>query len=81
MPKINLSDFINKKFGRLTVANVYRGDKSYVMAEANCSCGKKWIGLLHNLRSGCTQSCGCIGEERARNAKNKNKIVKASLDA
>ena len=76
MAKINFLDFIGKQFGRLTVTNVYRGDKSYAMADANCSCSKKWTGHLHNLRNGCTQSCGCIGEERARNAKNKNKTVK-----
>ena len=49
MPKIIFTDFIDKQFGRLMVTKVYRNDKYHVMAEANCSCGKKWAAHLHNL--------------------------------
>lgn len=62
MPKGNVIDLINQKFGHLTVI---RRDGSDGRGEAKwlcqCDCGNPMLisVLSSNLRSGHTQSCGC----------------------
>ena len=57
------NDMIGKKFGHLTVLK-YIGNKKY---ECQCDCENKTIVKVfkHNLESGSTYSCGCVGNGRA----------------
>lgn len=57
------NEMIGKKFGHLTVLR-YVGNKTY---ECQCDCENKTIVkvLKHNLDSGNTYSCGCVGNGRA----------------
>jgi len=59
-----IREAIGQKFGRLTVTHVEREGR-LVYTSATCDCGKDWVGLLHNLRSGATKSCGCLHREIA----------------
>ncbi|WP_146120432.1 MULTISPECIES: hypothetical protein [Pseudomonas] len=47
-------------FGRLTVT---RWD-SASSVQCICSCGTAFVGVAGNMRSGATQSCGCIRKEK-----------------
>lgn len=57
------SSMIGRKFGHLTILR-YLGDKKY---ECQCDCENKTIVSVfkHNLESGSTYSCGCVGNGRA----------------
>ena len=60
------------RFGRLTVVeelpprSVPGGTKR--MFALNCDCGNRRETMLHNLRQGYTQSCGCLQRELAAEA-------------
>ena len=57
---------VGKVFGRLTVledippGNGYR----HRMARCKCLCGKECVVLYHDLKTGATQSCGCLKAEK-----------------
>ena len=54
-------DYLNRRYGRLTVLRlVYPG-----VVYAKCDCGTEKEFILNNLRSGNTQSCGCLRREQA----------------
>jgi len=61
----NLKDLSDKKFNRLRVISINvkdkRGEYSW---NCVCDCGNKTTVLGGNLRSGNTQSCGCLQKER-----------------
>ena len=63
------SSLIGKVFGRLTVLN-YAGDE-FIGANNNsrwicqCACGSQTIVSSDKLKSGHTQSCGCLQKEKA----------------
>ncbi len=62
---------IGEKFSMLKVVEFNRceNERSYVLAK--CDCGNTKVVLLSHLRSGHTQSCGCLlanGGMRARDA-------------
>lgn len=58
--KINPEDYINKKYGMLTLKKyLYLKNKNRYY-ECLCDCGKTKICLLANLKSGKQKSCGCI---------------------
>ena len=63
------SQFINKKFGRLTVlsrtALRYGGSERKPFWLCLCDCGKTKIVSYHNLISGNNRSCGCLQFEIA----------------
>jgi hypothetical protein len=79
-------DMIGKAFGRLTVVRLsQRKCSSGRLWECACSCGGSTVTSTTKLRSGHTQSCGCLQVERFRAAigdmhvkhgmsKNKNRI-------
>jgi hypothetical protein len=50
-------------FGRLTVVQLIEGSGRAV---CKCECGQSTNVLLKDLKSGHTQSCGCLQRERAR---------------
>lgn len=65
------TSLIGQKFGRLTVL-AYAGDE-YIGSDNNsrwicqCECGKRTIVGGNKLKSGHTQSCGCLVSEKAKN--------------
>lgn len=69
MPK-KIEDMIGKKFGKLTVIREIEGYKfRRRYYECLCECGNTTIVEQSKLRTGHTQSCGCLHKERliARN--------------
>lgn len=57
-------DLTGQTFGRLTVTSRIsaRGDRR-TKWECLCSCGRKTVSVADNLRSGRSQSCGCLRAE------------------
>lgn len=66
---------IGKKFGRLTVTRLSEnksGKKGRLMYYCDCDCGTKDIEVVgEHLRSGHTQSCGCLKVQRTKEVKKK----------
>lgn len=62
-------DIIGMRFGRLTVQSYSHSQKSEKWAgykhyyNCICDCGNTYIGERNSLKSGNTQSCGCIRSE------------------
>lgn len=64
-----LQDLTGQKFGRLTVVGLHHYDPElrHYYWECECECGGRAIVYSGHLKSGHTQSCGCIsskGEEK-----------------
>jgi len=75
--KRSFIDMTGRKFGRLTVIEIQgfiprsghgRGDSMWL---CSCNCGNKLIVMGKSLRSGNTQSCGCLRLERLSEAVSK----------
>lgn len=67
MKAITIEEMQSKEWGRLTVvgfADKIGKDKSL---NVRCSCGKEFVALIGNVRSGHTKSCGCLNVESIRN--------------
>ncbi len=64
-----LIDLTGQRFGRLCVQERQGSDawKSALWC-CKCDCGNECIVSSHNLRTGHTQSCGCLQRERAAKA-------------
>lgn len=61
-----VKDLVGKKFGRLTVLQREANDKKGgAMWLCECECKTKVVVNGTNLRSGHSQSCGCLRDERA----------------
>ena len=56
-------ELIGKKFGRLTVLEVFRTEKGAKQCRCRCDCGKETTVYYSNLVSGRTRSCGCLMKE------------------
>ena len=54
---------IVSRFGRLVVTEVMRPEKGDATVVATCDCGEIWRGLITQLRTGHTKSCGCLAAE------------------
>jgi hypothetical protein len=68
--KACLENLVGTKFGRLTVTAFECVANSQIIAMCNCDCGTPRKVNLISLRSGNTQSCGCLAKElRALNRK------------
>ena len=52
------------KMGRWTLLERQRGKRSAIHWLCICDCGNKSVVHQSNLRSGCSQSCGCLQSER-----------------
>lgn len=59
-------DLIGCKFGRLTVVEFDRLQNHKTYWKCVCDCGLTVIATGNNLRSGNTQSCGCLRRELAQ---------------
>lgn len=58
---------IGKRFGRLTVVRLDRVDKAYrKILVCRCDCGSECLKRYDHLRSGASQSCGCLRDEAIR---------------
>lgn len=69
--KLNL---IGQKFGRLTVIEQAPNRGKRTQWKCKCDCGEECIKLTESLRSGTTQSCGCLKRETLIK-NNKNRII------
>ena len=59
-------DLLGKRFGRLTVIERMPNNKRHqAVWKCLCDCGKEVIVASGHLRSGHSQSCGCLAHERA----------------
>lgn len=65
MPKINPNEYTGKKYGKLTVLEVFPGNwkvKPQIKAKARCicECGKEKVVQFDHMKIGNTSSCGCL---------------------
>jgi hypothetical protein len=74
----NFMDLTGQRFGRLTV--VRRAPPPRTRWHCRCDCGGESISPTSTLRSGASQSCGCLQRERA-SASAKIKQVKHGATA
>lgn len=74
-----LKDLCNKRFGRLTVISKAGNKNGNVYWICSCDCGSQTIVNGYKLRSGETQSCGCIRKERLSKMTKKHGLTKKSL--
>ena len=67
-----LIDLSGKRFGRLTVIERYgtyispADESKAVTWLCRCDCGAKTVVLGSNLKSGRSQSCGCLRREKLK---------------
>lgn len=64
---MKLIDLTGQKFGRLTVIQRNGSIDGHVAWKCECDCGKQVTVNGRNLRSGATQSCGCLHKEKLAN--------------
>lgn len=65
-------EMVGKKFGRLTVEKIYRGEHSLMKCDCICECGNRKDGIYaYNILFGRIRSCGCLRREN-----HKDKIEK-----
>ena len=79
--KQNIIDETNNRYGKLTVISFDSINNHNAMWLCKCDCGNKVIVAGIHLRSGHTQSCGCVksvGEMRINELLTTNKINYAS---
>ncbi|WP_461240500.1 hypothetical protein [Paucilactobacillus sp. N302-9] len=69
-----MHDLKGQHFGRLTALEPagYNTSNGNILWLCQCSCGNKSVVDAYLLRSGRTQSCGCLRKERARKQISKN---------
>lgn len=71
-------DLTGQKFGRLTVVRRLSNNKyNFAMWQCKCNCGNIKNVSTNSLKSGNTQSCGCLQKEKVKEIgynNNKNKI-------
>ena len=66
----NFVDFTNQRFGRLiAVEKTDRRSGGHIIWKCKCDCGNETFISSGDLRSGSTQSCGCLQKERTSEAK------------
>lgn len=61
---MNLVDLTGRRFGRLVVIERYGYKGKAITWRCKCDCGGEKIVVGYSLRSGNTQSCGCIHREQ-----------------
>ena len=69
--RLNLNDFMNKKYGCLTIIGVVKAntDVRNSIVRVRCECGKESDKLLCNVlksQSACSKSCNLYGVERTK---------------
>jgi hypothetical protein len=66
-----LIDLTGKQFGRLTVLGI--GQSPQIYWKCRCECGEEKVVTGDKLRSGWTQSCGCLQRDRQSEVGKKNR--------
>jgi hypothetical protein len=66
MSRAQIKEMLGQQFGRLRVIEFARKDKhNKAVFYCACDCGKEVVVCGTNLRSGNSQSCGCLKRERS----------------
>ena len=65
---MKLIDLTGKKFGRLTVLRRAESINKRTLWLCRCECGNKVVVEAYNLKTGHTQSCGCLQREATSEA-------------
>lgn len=68
MRKLEINDFINKKYGKLTILSFEIKNKK-TFCKSKCDCGTVKEFSFHSVKNGLTRSCGCIRSERNNGSK------------
>lgn len=81
---IRITSLVGKRYGRLKVISKEentrsKGGKSHVMYLCECDCGNRLIVKAENLRSGNTQSCGCLAIDRTKEKSTKHGLTRDRL--
>lgn len=63
-----ISEYIGKKYGRLTIINTWRNEESRSLALCKCECETEKVLRLEHVIDGMTTSCGCYAREVVRKA-------------
>lgn len=58
------TEYVNVKFGLLTIIRVFKDDKYGIACECKCDCGNIKIAALRKLKSGHIKSCGCYNKSK-----------------
>lgn len=67
--KLNIDDFINKRFGKLIIVeNVGREGNNWKV-KIKCDCGNYKVTNLYSIKYGKTKSCGCLCVEKLGKSK------------
>ena len=61
-----MDNLTGQRFGRWLVLEGYRKTKSGYKWKCRCECGVERFVLARNLKSGVSQSCGCLNREKVR---------------
>lgn len=73
MKKINENELLNSIFGKLTIIEAWRDKHSgRIWCVSDCSCGVRFQCRYDQMKSGHTQSCGCLQKERTSKARFKH---------
>lgn len=68
MERKSYDKYINLKFGKLTIIDVYRNEKGRI-AKCKCECGETKEIYFYNVINGKSKSCGCFERESRYNRK------------
>lgn len=63
MGRRNYDNIVGRKFGRMTVLEIAKGNVGRSMARCVCDCGNETTTQVQYLLHGHTRSCGCYREE------------------
>ena len=67
-------DLTGQKIGRLMIISPAPNKGKRTQWNCKCECGNDFIALTESLRSGKTQSCGCLQKERTSKS-NSNQFI------
>lgn len=62
--KYNVSDYINKRFGRLIIINQAETINRIKMVNCLCDCGNVIKSQFYGVINGHTKSCGCYRDKK-----------------
>ena len=67
-------DLTGQRFGRLIVLGYDHTEKGYAYWKCRCSCNSEVVVSGNALKSGRTQSCGCLSRELSSKRRIKNLV-------
>ena len=77
MSNYTLDEMIGKKYGYLTVTDIFATKKdkrarNIFLAQCVCDCGREHTTHAHSIKRGSTTSCGCRKDQYKKNSGLKN---------